>query len=224
MQQFQWIMNKRRAYHQNISQIHQEQNAKRPKKDLSFFALQTSPIVFYGAEIPQSRRRLRCCYRLGLLLLELGFDVEVGESGPSLLTLDQTQPHSLTFNTCAAASLLPPPIVPPLPGSSHHSPSLSHSPANRRPSFPSYCVVVSPSQHRSVAIAEHPGAVTAASSASQSSRPTVRPRSVRPSCALCSGEPQVYNVGTGLAGKEEGICNQQGGITYGYKSRDPFEP
>ncbi|MED6145615.1 hypothetical protein PIB30_026870 [Stylosanthes scabra] len=129
---------------------------------------------------------------------------------------------------CAAPSLLLPSTVPPLPGSSHQSSSVSHSHANRRPSFPLYCVVVSSSQHRSVAIAEHPVAITAASLASQSSRPTVRPRpappSVHPSCALCSVEPQVYNVGTGLAGKEEGIRNQQGGITYGYKSRDPFEP
>ncbi|MED6149169.1 hypothetical protein PIB30_059873 [Stylosanthes scabra] len=54
---------------------------RRPEKDLPFFALQTSPIIFSGAGIPQFRRRLRCCCRLGLLLLELGFDVEVGESG-----------------------------------------------------------------------------------------------------------------------------------------------
>ncbi|MED6193387.1 hypothetical protein PIB30_018916 [Stylosanthes scabra] len=36
-------------------------------------------------------------------------------------------------------------------------------------------------------------------------RPRPAPPSVHPSCALCSVEPQVYNVEMGLAGKEEGI-------------------
>ncbi|MED6127162.1 hypothetical protein PIB30_085472 [Stylosanthes scabra] len=71
--------------------------------------------------IPQSRRRLRCCYRLGLLLLKLGFDVE------SQSPVFQSLQNGVTENTEILGTETE--ILVPVSGQKHNTDFQSPSPS-----------------------------------------------------------------------------------------------